>query len=99
MEINCACLYTPRRLLAFLNWICSLDMVSVGSDQQTLTIHLWDHGEHHHVTFSYLPLVTFLNSTKSNLNIKHQQCSDTANPSLMLCLETLLRVGGWIYWL
>ena len=28
----------------FLIWVSSLDMVSIGSDQQTLTVHLWDHG-------------------------------------------------------
>ena len=32
-------------------WIFSLDMVAIGSDQQTLTVHLWDHGEDYHVTF------------------------------------------------
>ena len=50
-------LHPPRDLMR----LCSLDMVSVGSDQQTLTIHLWDHGEHNHVTLSHPSFVTFSN--------------------------------------
>jgi len=39
---NCAMLYAPLCRLRGLTRSPSLDMVSVGSDQQTLTIHLWD---------------------------------------------------------
>lgn len=44
-----------------LTRVSSLDMVSIGSDQQTLTIHLWDHGEHYHATSSHPSFVTFSN--------------------------------------
>ena len=44
-----------------LTRVYSLDMASVGSDQQTLTVHLWDHGKYHHVTLSHPPFVTFSN--------------------------------------
>ena len=29
-------------------------MISVGSDQRTLTVHLWDHGERQYITFASL---------------------------------------------
>ena len=57
----CVCFkYLSKRSRGLIR-VLSLDMVSVGSDQQTLTVHLWDHGEHHNVTFSCPLFVTFSN--------------------------------------
>jgi len=57
----CVCLVYLLYCSRYLTWGFSLDMVSVGSDQRTLTVHLWDHGEHNHVTFSHPSFVTFSN--------------------------------------
>ena len=51
----------PLHCSRALAWGFSLDMVSIGSDQQTLTVHLWDHGEDYRVAFSHPSFVTFSN--------------------------------------
>jgi len=57
----CVCLVYSLSCAQYLTRVHSLDMVSVGSDRQTLTVHLWDHGERNHVTFSHPSFVTFSN--------------------------------------
>jgi integrin alpha FG-GAP repeat containing protein 1 len=54
-------------------------MVSIGSDQQTLTIHLWDHGEHHrrHLLISLVCDLLELNKEqfkyRTSTVLKHNQ--------------------------
>ena len=79
METNCARFCIFRAPLTPVKLSFSLDMVSVGSDQQTLTIHLWDHGKHQLATFSYPSFVTFSNSTKNDSHIGPRRYSNTIN--------------------